>query len=29
MLAFTDTTVQAGKANAYVNCLSTTCGCFW
>jgi hypothetical protein len=29
LTGFTDVTTQAGKANAYVNCLSTTCGCFW
>ena len=29
LTGFTDTTFAAGKANAYVNCLSTTCGCFW
>jgi hypothetical protein len=26
---FTDTSTPAGKVNAYVVCLSITCGCFW
>jgi len=29
LTGFTDTTILAGKANAYVNCLSVNCGCFW
>ena len=29
LTGFTDTSIQAGKANAFVNCLSTACGCFY